>query len=65
MSTIGNYENAYLVKLINYENLAFEIFHEPTLLFRYATASARSDGMFLLCGGRDASGAVCGIFYAT
>lgn len=25
---------------------------------RYATASARSDGMFLVCGGRDASGAV-------
>lgn len=25
---------------------------------RYATASARSDGMFLLCGGRDASGTV-------
>lgn len=27
-------------------------------LCRYATASARSDGMFLLCGGRDASGTV-------
>ncbi|KAL2991924.1 hypothetical protein AAZX31_10G022400 [Glycine max] len=27
----------------------------------YATASARSDGMFLLCGGRDSSGAVCSI----
>lgn len=26
---------------------------------RYATASARSDGMFLLCGGRDTSGTVC------
>jgi hypothetical protein len=25
---------------------------------RYATASARSDGMLLLCGGRDASGMV-------
>jgi hypothetical protein len=26
--------------------------------YRYATASARSDGMLLLCGGRDASGTV-------
>ena len=26
--------------------------------YRYATASARSDGMLLLCGGRDASGMV-------
>lgn len=31
-------------------------------LCRYATASARSDGMFLLCGGRDASGTVWLIF---
>lgn len=29
---------------------------------RYATASARSDGMFLLCGGRDSAGAVRSIF---
>ncbi|KAJ8898656.1 hypothetical protein K2173_004690 [Erythroxylum novogranatense] len=29
----------------------------------YATASARSDGMFLLCGGRDASGAPLGDAY--
>lgn len=27
-------------------------------VYRYATASARRDGMFLLCGGRDASGTV-------
>ena len=26
--------------------------------YRYGTASARSDGMLLLCGGRDASGTV-------
>ncbi|XP_034908261.1 serine/threonine-protein phosphatase BSL1 isoform X1 [Populus alba] len=29
----------------------------------YATASARSDGMFLLCGGRDASGTALGDAY--
>lgn len=29
----------------------------------YATASARSDGMFLLCGGRDSSGAALGDAY--
>lgn len=29
---------------------------------RYATASARTDGMFLLCGGRDASGTVSKLF---
>ena len=28
------------------------------LLGRYATASARSDGLLLLCGGRDASSVV-------
>jgi len=28
------------------------------ITYRYATASARSDGMVLLCGGRDSSGAV-------
>lgn len=28
------------------------------LFHRYATASARSDGMLLLCGGRDSSGMV-------
>lgn len=27
-------------------------------LFRYATASARSDGLLLLCGGRDANSVV-------
>lgn len=30
------------------------------LLSRYATASARSDGLLLLCGGRDANSVVSG-----
>jgi hypothetical protein len=29
------------------------------LSFRYATASARSDGLLLLCGGRDGNSVVC------
>lgn len=33
-------------------------FHISIFLHRYATGSARSDGMFLLCGGRDSLGAV-------
>jgi hypothetical protein len=28
------------------------------VIFRYATASARSDGLLLLCGGRDANSVV-------
>jgi hypothetical protein len=31
------------------------------LLFRYATASARSDGLLLLCGGRDTNSVVSDI----
>ncbi|RVX20513.1 Serine/threonine-protein phosphatase BSL1 [Vitis vinifera] len=38
--------------------LSFQFASSVILLLWYATASARSDGMFLLCGGRDSSGAV-------
>jgi hypothetical protein len=31
-------------------------------LFRYATASARSDGLLLLCGGRDANSVVSNLY---
>lgn len=34
-------------------------------LYRYGTGSARSDGMFLLCGGRDTSGTVWTMVYST
>ncbi|RVW21242.1 Serine/threonine-protein phosphatase BSL1 [Vitis vinifera] len=37
--------------------LSFQFASSVILLLWYATASARSDGMFLLCGGRDSSGA--------
>ena len=32
--------------------------------YRYATASARSDGMLLLCGGRDISGTVYFLYFS-
>lgn len=41
------------------ENLTKYIWQYVCTMCRYATASARSDGMFLLCGGRDSTGAVC------
>lgn len=50
----------------NYDSFRFStifIIDLTTFRCRYATASARSDGMFLLCGGRDASGAVWWIYF--
>lgn len=44
-----------------FHNLCSKYSYYLYCLYRYATASARSDGMFLLCGGRDSSGAVWAI----
>lgn len=38
--------------------MQFTYYNFYVVFGRYATASARSDGMFLLCGGRDTSGMV-------
>ena len=41
-------------------NAIFFYLYTFSMMFRYATASARSDGLLLLCGGRDANSVVSG-----
>ncbi|XP_074357906.1 uncharacterized protein LOC141697422 isoform X2 [Apium graveolens] len=50
-----------MIKVVNLKHLlpvyaSIKNTYQPLLLqIRYATASARSDGLLLLCGGRDAN----------
>ena len=54
-------KSLYLFKLAFILCLKFLIMWD-LLLSRYATASARSDGLLLLCGGRDANSVVSYLF---